>query len=211
MGQPNAAAPQRPMAQPQQPGGPLAPQMRQNWQDFLKSLMDQHNATGPQRRMAQPKQLEAPQRPMAQPNQARPERPMARPNRPEGQTPPSVQAKPPVQADQPPVARIRALRQAVEHLSAAGYAEQAAKGRQEISRMEAELKQTKPAAPAPTEPRAPRAAPRRDLNPAMGNPQAPGTPDANAAMLNEMRNLHKQIEELSARVRKYEAPNAPRP
>ncbi|MCX6868413.1 MAG: hypothetical protein NTV46_19850 [Verrucomicrobia bacterium] len=94
---------------------------------------------------------------MAQPNLTRPE-----PKRPEGQV------QPPVQGDQPAVARIRHLRQAAEHLAAAGYAEHAAKARQEIGRMEAEIKQAKPA--PPTDQNMPRPAPRRDFNQEMGKP-----------------------------------------
>lgn len=75
--------------------------------------------------------------------------------------------------------------------------------------MEAEIKQAKPA--PPTDQNMPRPAPRRDFNQEMGKPEASRTPDANAAMLSEMRKLHKQIEELNARVKKFEAPRAPKP
>jgi hypothetical protein len=198
MGQPNPDGPQRPMARPQEFGGPQGPQARMHRHGGWKSRMGQPNPNGQQR-------------PMARPNQDGPQRPMAQPNTSEGQAPPSVQAKPPVQRDQPAVARIRHLRQAAEHLAAAGYAEHAAKARQEIGRMETEMKQSKPAAPPPTDQKKPRLAPRRDFNQEMGKPGTTRTPDANAAMLSEMRKLHKQIDELNARVKKFEAPGAPQP
>jgi hypothetical protein len=236
MGQPNPDGPQRPMARPQQFGGPQGPQARMYRHGGWKSRMGQPNPDGPQRPMARPQEFGGPQgpqarmhrhggwksrmgqpnpngqqRPMARPNQDGPQRPMAQPNTSEGQAPPSVQAKPPVQRDQPAVARIRHLRQAAEHLAAAGYAEHAAKARQEIGRMETEMKQSKPAAPPPTDQKKPRLAPRRDFNQEMGKPGTTRTPDANAAMLSEMRKLHKQIDELNARVKKFEAPGAPQP
>ncbi len=153
---------------------------------------------------------------MSQPNAARPQRSMARPNVPQAQAKPSVKAKPPVktkppvQAGDSQVGRIRHLRQAAEHLAAAGYAEHAAKARQEIGRMEAELKKAAPKAPPTIDKMVSRDAPRRDLGPQTSKPQTTRLPDANAAMLNEMRKLSKQIEQLNSRMNKLESRGEPK-
>ncbi len=117
------------------------------------------------------------------------------------------------QTDRSPVARIRHLRQAAEHLAAAGYPAYAAKASNEIRRLEAalkqpqvEMKQPQPAAPAPFDKAATRAAPRRDFNlQQQTKPAAGRAPDANAAMLNEMRKLSSQVQQLGARMQKLEA------
>ena len=110
-----------------------------------------------------------------------------------------------MQADQSEVGKIRHLRQAAEHLAAAGFTEQAAKARQEVSRMEAALKQAKPASPAPADKAMPRQAPRREMNQPQAKPEGTRAPDVNAELLGEMRKLHQQIEQLSARMQKLEA------
>ena len=108
-----------------------------------------------------------------------------------------------------PVARIRHLRVAAEQLTAAGYPEYAAKAREVISRLEGELKQSKPATPPPANKKAtccddapqkvkPQAKPEAKV-------QAKPALDANTAMLNEMRKLSKQIEQLNGRMQKLEA------
>ena len=99
---------------------------------------------------------------------------------------------------------MRHLRQAAEQLTAAGYPEYAAKARAEVSRMEGELKQAKPSAP----PAINKEAPRRESNPQQpqqAKPEIKQAPDANTAMLNEMRKLSKQIEQLNGRMQKLEA------
>ena len=168
------------------------------WQGGGMFRSHRHGGWGP--RMVQPNAA-GPQRQMPQPKMAQPQRPMARPNLSAGQ------AQPPVQADQSQVAKLRHLRQAAEHLAAAGFAEQATKAREESARMEKELNQRK--AQAPADMSAPREAPRRDLN--QDNkvkPEAGRVPDPNAAMLNEMRKLGKQIEQLNSRMQKLETRGA---
>ncbi len=115
-------------------------------------------------------------------------------------------------ADKSPVARIRHLRQAAEHLAAAGYPAYAAKASNEISRLEAALKQPQPkmkqpqsAAPAPFDKAASLAVPRRDFNlQQQTRPAAERVPDANAAMLKELRKLSNQVQQLSTRMQKLE-------
>ena len=94
---------------------------------------------------------------------------------------------------------------AAEQLTAAGYPEYAAKAREVISRLEGELKQSKPATP----PSANKKATCCDEAPQKVKPeaklQAKPALDANTAMLNEMRKLSKQIEQLNGRMQKLEA------
>ena len=135
---------------------------------------------------------------VAQPKAAAPQQRTTRPNAPQAQT------KPTPAAENSPLAKIRHLRQAAEQLTAAGYPEYAAKARAEVSRMEAELKLTKPTAP----PAINKETPRRDAAPQQIKPVAPRATDVNAAMLNEMRKLSKQIEQLNGRMQKLETQNA---
>ncbi|MCX6874163.1 MAG: hypothetical protein NTW21_10200 [Verrucomicrobia bacterium] len=221
MAQRNTAGPQRPMARPNRQGGwgsrmvqpnmagPQGPMGQPNLPNWQEMPMPQPNAAGPNQPMVMPNRQGGWGPWTAQPNTAGPQGPMARPNLPNWN--PSVQAKPAVPADNAPAARIQHLRQAAEHLAAAGYPEHAAKARQEISRMEAEMKQSKPQAPAPTDKLVPREAPRRDPGPQQGKPETSRLPDASAAMLNEMRKLSKQIEQLNARMTKLETRGEPRP
>jgi len=136
---------------------------------------------------------------MGQSQSAGPAERIARPNMPQ------AQAKPVAGAENTPVARIRHLRQAAEQLTAAGYPEYAAKARGEISRLEGELKQPKPATP----PAINKEAPRRDFTPQQAKPnvkpEIKPALDANTAMLNEMRKLSKQIEQLNGRMQKLES------
>ena len=90
-------------------------------------------------------------------------------------------------------------------MTAAGYPEYAAKARAEVSRMEAELKQAKPTTPPAMKKEAPPESPRRDYNPQQPKPEVKPAMDANTAMLNEMRKLSKQIEQLNGRMQKLEA------
>ncbi|MEI6676776.1 MAG: hypothetical protein WCO57_16520, partial [Verrucomicrobiota bacterium] len=168
------------------------------WQGGAMFRSHRHGGWGP--RMVQPNAA-GPQRQMIQPNTAQAQRPMVRPNLSAGQ------AQPPVQADQSQAAKVRHLRQAAEHLAAAGFAEQATKAREESARMEKELNQRK--AQAPTNMPAPRETSRRDLNQDNNvKPEANRTPDPNAAMLNEMRKLGKQIQQLNSRMQKLETRGA---
>ena len=130
---------------------------------------------------------------------------MSRPNAPQSQSKPGAPTKPGAETDNSPVGKMRHLRQAAEQLTAAGYPEYAAKARAEVSRMEAELKQSKPATPPALKQEAPREAPRRDYAPQQPKPEVKPAPDANAAMLSEMRKLSKQIEQLNGRMQKLEA------
>jgi hypothetical protein len=119
-----------------------------------------------------------------------------------------AQAKQAVIPDKSQVGRIRHLRQAAEHLAAAGYTEHAAKARGEIGRLEAELKQARHEARTLIDKVVPQKAPRRDFNLQQTKPGAVRAPDANAAMLSEMRKLSKQIEQLNGRMQKLEARGA---
>jgi hypothetical protein len=148
--------------------------------------------------MAQPKMADQ-GNPKAQPNAAKPQCPKVRPDATPGK------AKPPVPADQSQVAKIRHLRQAAEHLAAAGFAAHAAKAREEIKRMEAELAESTVPAPAPTKKVKPRETPSRDNKPLNPQPETDRAPDASAALLGEMRKLNKQVQQLNGRIQKLEA------
>ena len=186
MAQPNAAGPQQPMARPNIPGAPANPMMARRTRGGWGPQMAQPNAAGPQQ-------------PMARPSAAGPERPAVRPNVRRAQVMKALQPDP------SQVARIRHLREAALHLAAAGYAEHAAKARSEIGRLETELKQSKAGTPAPADKAAPRERPRSKDKPDKTKPEAARAPDANAAMLIEMRKLHQQIAEINARMQKLEA------
>jgi DNA repair exonuclease SbcCD ATPase subunit len=77
----------------------------------------------------------------------------------------------------PPHARIQHLRQAAEHLQAAGYTDHAEKARAEIGRLEAEAKRHEADQPRP------------DMNP----------------LMEELRKLRREMEELRGEVRRLKA------
>ena len=179
--------------------GSWGPQMRHPQFARPQQQMGRGNNQGGQnRQLFQQRSRSAWGPQVAQPKAAAPQQRTTRPNAPQAQT------KPTPAAENSPLAKIRHLRQAAEQLTAAGYPEYAAKARAEVSRMEAELKLTKPTAP----PAINKETPRRDAAPQQIKPVAPRATDVNAAMLNEMRKLSKQIEQLNGRMQKLETQNA---
>ena len=180
--------------------GSWGPQMRHPQFARPQQQLGRGNSQGGQnRQMFQQRSRSAWGPQMAQPKAATPQQRTTRPNAPQAQTKPSPAA------ENSPLARIRHLRQAAEQLTAAGYPEYAAKAHAEVSRMEAELKLTKPTAPPAINKQAPR---REAVPPQQLKPEAPRATDVNAAMLNEMRKLSKQIEQLNGRMQKLETQNA---
>ena len=223
--QPNAPArPQCPLMQPnaaQMPPRPMA------WSPNSSGV--------PQGPMAWPKTFQAPRPPLMRPNAAdQPQRPMMRHRvmagrdamkmrgmAPEGR--PSPMAGPQAKSPQPPVvrprveaakqrsagaakageiAKIRHLKQAAEHLAAAGLSDHAAMARQMISRMEAAVKSAPKPAPTGKPQKAEKQAPKAPHEKAKPKTERP---DANAAMMGELKKLVKQMAELNGRVRKLEA------
>ena len=83
------------------------------------------------------------QSPMANPQAAEPKPPVVRPNVEAAKQRNAGAAK----AGE--IAKIRHLKQAVEHLAAAGFTDHAAKAREEVGRMEAALKAATPPPQAP--------------------------------------------------------------
>jgi hypothetical protein len=179
---------------------PGAPQQRR--------MMRQNAPGSPQPPMMQPNRPNMPMPQMQMKPPAGPQCPLANPQA-NGPKPPVV--RPRVEAARqrgaamgstPEVAKIRHLKQAAEHLAAAGFTDHAAKAREEIGRMEAALKaapappkKDKPQVKAPHEPKV-----MRDQQ----KPNAP-TPDATARIVAELKKISKQMGELNARVRKLEA------
>ena len=175
----------------------------------MRQFMQQRAGAQP---MGRPSAPGAPACPMARPNvPCAPQCPMARaqaaPPKPQVVRPRVEAAK---QAKVAPgqvgeVAKIRHLKVAAEHLAAAGLTEHAAMSKQMISRMEAALK--KAPTPPPTgkpqtgDKREPKA-PHENAKP---KPKTADRPEANAAVMGELKKLVKQMGELNARVRKLEA------
>ncbi len=201
--QPSFAGPQQRMARRNSQVGPLRMMLQARARRAWGPQLAQPNVAGPQQRQ----QFQQPQQRMVRPNAAGQQLPQQQQQQQQQQkvrpNAPQAQVKPAVAVDNSPVSRIRHLRQAAEQLTAAGYPEYAAKARAEVSRLEAELKQSKPAAPAIN-----KELPRRDLrSPAAQATQAEAgvAPDVNTVMLNEMRQLSKQIAQLNGRMQKLEA------
>jgi hypothetical protein len=182
-----------------------------------RQMMRPHAQGGPQGRMMGPKGPPIPQRPIAQPNAPACENcPMMRPNAPRPNAPgaqpsqvvrPKVEAARQANAGKGEIAKIRHLRQAAEHLAAAGYAEHAAKAREEIGRMAAALKASKPQPPTGKPQSGDSLAPKmmRDKP----KPAPDGKPDATMTILGELKKIGKQVGDLSARVRKLETQGNP--
>ena len=181
------------------------PYLQQGRNTAMRQFMQQRGGVQP---MMRPNAQGVPQCPMMQPNaQGAPQcpkmRPQATPSQPQVVRPRVEAAKQPKVAPGQvgEVAKIRHLKVAAEQLALAGFADHAAKAREEISRMEAALK----TAPAPAakpervEKREPKA-PREVAKPKTGDQS-----EANAAIMGELKKLMKQVGELNARVRKLEA------
>jgi|GEM_PF-4372123 len=196
MGQPQFAGPQQRMGRAQNQGCQNRPMFQARSRGAWGPQMGcNHKHGGQARQMFQARMRGAWGPQMSQVQFAGPQQRMGRANAPQ------AQAQPGAATENSPVARIRHLRQAAAQLTAAGYPEYAAKARSEISRMEAEFKLSKPATP----PAVSQPTRRRDFAPQQVNPDAKPALDVNAAMLNEMRKLSKQIEQLNGRMQKLEA------
>lgn len=166
----------------QAPEGPQRPQTRQ------RPMEDRD----PMKMRGKPP--EDRQSPMANPQAGGPKPPVVRPNV-EAAKQGNVGA-----AKAGEIAKIRHLKQAVEHLAAAGFTDHAAKAREEVGRMEAALKAATPPPPAQMkEQRKP-----KEMKDQV-KPKTPERPDVNGRVVAELQKLSKQMAELSKRVRKLEA------
>jgi hypothetical protein len=164
------------------PAGPQRPQMRQ------RPMEDRD----PMKMRGKPP--EGQQAPRANPQAAGAKPPVVRPN---------VEAAKQRNADAAKagqIAKIRHLKQASEHLAAAGFTDHAAKAREEVGRMEAALKAATPPPPAQMKEQR---KPKEMKDPL--KPKTPERPAVNGRVVAELQKLSKQMAELSKRVRKLEA------
>lgn len=175
----------------------------------MRQFMQQRAGAQP---MARPSAQGAPACPMARPNvPCAPQCPMARA---QAASPKPQVVRPRVEAAKQAkvapgqvgeVAKIRHLKVAAEHLAAAGLTEHAAMSKQMISRMEAALKKA-PTPPPTGKPQASdKRAPKAPREIAKPKPKTADRPDANAAVMGELKKLIKEMAQLNARVRKLEA------
>jgi hypothetical protein len=176
--------------QRQQPGAqaPEGPQRRQ---------MRQRPMEGRDPMKMRGKPPEGRQSPLANPQAAGPKPPVVRPNVEAAKQRNAGAAK----AGE--IAKIRHLKQAVEHLAAAGFTDHAAKAREEVGRMEAALKAATPSPQAPPAQMREQRKPK-EMKDAV-KPKTPERPDVNGRVVAELQKLSKQMAELSKRVRKLEA------
>lgn len=105
----------------------------------------------------------------------------------------------PERAVQPARMKMQKLRQAAELLQSAGYEEQAAKARAEIGRIEGNVRR---------EEAAERSLKTDKVRGTQARPERPGNA---APVMEELRKIHRELDELRADVRRMKAQAGPRP